>query len=125
MNMSRSRRLIVLLSHAYLEQDWCAADFRSGCGFIHSATGARRRCCSAALPLFRRGLLHLLELCPHPPIVIVLEGQSKRMRPEVRQLMAEHQHRLTVLTWRQRSVVGLPRRRRCLDTLWSVGADQE
>lgn len=30
MNMSRSRRLIVLLSHAYLEQDWCDNNFRSG-----------------------------------------------------------------------------------------------
>lgn len=29
MNISRSRRLIVLLSHAYLEQDWCTNNFRS------------------------------------------------------------------------------------------------
>ncbi len=29
MNMSRSRRLVVLLSHAYLEQDWCSSNFRS------------------------------------------------------------------------------------------------
>ena len=29
MNMSRSRRLIVLLSYAYLEQDWCINNFRS------------------------------------------------------------------------------------------------
>lgn len=28
MNMSRSRRLIVLLSDAYLEQEWCCANFR-------------------------------------------------------------------------------------------------
>lgn len=28
MNISRSRRLIVLLSHAYLEQDWCTSNFR-------------------------------------------------------------------------------------------------
>lgn len=28
MNMSRSRRLIVLLSYAYLEQEWCCANFR-------------------------------------------------------------------------------------------------
>lgn len=32
MNMSRSRRLIVLLSYAYLEQEWCCANFR--CGFF-------------------------------------------------------------------------------------------
>lgn len=29
MNISRSRRLIMLLSHAYLEQDWCSNNFRS------------------------------------------------------------------------------------------------
>lgn len=28
MNMSRSRRLIVLFSNAYLEQEWCYANFR-------------------------------------------------------------------------------------------------
>lgn len=28
MNVSRSRRLIVLLSNAYLEQDWCDSNFR-------------------------------------------------------------------------------------------------
>ncbi|XP_042337224.1 single Ig IL-1-related receptor-like, partial [Plectropomus leopardus] len=78
MNMSRSRRLIVLLSYAYLEQDWCCNNFR-------------------------QGLLHLLELCPRP-IIITLEGQSKRMRPEIKQLLSEHQHCLTVLTWRHNSV---------------------
>lgn len=78
MNISRSRRLIVLLSHAYLEQDWCCSNFR-------------------------QGLLHLLELNPRP-ILIVLEGQSKRMRPETKQQLSEHQHCLTVLTWRHDSV---------------------
>lgn len=29
LNISRSRRLIVLLSHAYLDQDWCTGNFRS------------------------------------------------------------------------------------------------
>uniref|UniRef100_H2U6V5 Single immunoglobulin and toll-interleukin 1 receptor (TIR) domain n=1 Tax=Takifugu rubripes TaxID=31033 RepID=H2U6V5_TAKRU len=80
MNMSRSRRLIVLLSYAYLEQEWCYANFR-------------------------QGLLRLLELCQHPAIVIVLEGQSKRMRPDIKQLIGEHHHRLTVLTWRHNSVI--------------------
>nr|XP_046249749.1 single Ig IL-1-related receptor [Scatophagus argus] len=78
MNMSRSRRLIVLLSHAYLEQDWCTNNFR-------------------------QGLLHLLELCQHP-ILIMLEGQYKRMRPEIKQQLSEHQHCLTILTWRHNSV---------------------
>ncbi|KAK9516576.1 hypothetical protein VZT92_024496 [Zoarces viviparus] len=78
MNISRSRRLIVLLSHAYLEQDWCSNNFR-------------------------QGLLHLLELCQRP-ILIMLEGQSKRMRPEIKQLLSQHQHCLTILTWRHNSV---------------------
>ncbi|KAM7396839.1 hypothetical protein PAMP_019848 [Pampus punctatissimus] len=78
MNMSRSRRLIVLLSHAYLEQDWCSNNFR-------------------------QGLLHLLELCQQP-ILIMLEGQSKRMRPEIKHQLSEHQHCLTILTWRYNSV---------------------
>ncbi|XP_077424862.1 single Ig IL-1-related receptor [Vanacampus margaritifer] len=77
-NISRSRRLIVLLSHAYLEQDWCSSNFR-------------------------QGLLHLLELC-RQPIVIMLEGQLRRMRPEIRQQLSEHQHCLTILTWRRNSV---------------------
>lgn len=80
-NISRSRRLIVLLSHAYLEQDWCSNNFR-------------------------QGLLHLLELCPRP-VLIMLEGQSKRMRPEIKQLLTEHQHCLTILTWRHNSVTPL------------------
>uniref|UniRef100_UPI0037E96208 single Ig IL-1-related receptor n=1 Tax=Semicossyphus pulcher TaxID=241346 RepID=UPI0037E96208 len=78
MNMSRSRRLILLLSHAYLEQDWCINNFR-------------------------QGLLHLLELSPRP-ILIMLEGQSKRMRPEIKQLLSDHQHCLTILTWKHNSV---------------------
>lgn len=124
MNMSRSRRLIVLLSYAYLEQDWCASNFRSACDFLSIPP----RDVSVAVTLrcvFRKGLLHLLELCQHPAIVIVLEGQSKRMRPEVRQLISEHQHRLTVLTWRQNSVVRALRRHQCLNTVLSFREDQE
>lgn len=78
MNMSRSRRLIVLLSYAYLEQDWCSNNFR-------------------------QGLLHILEICQRP-ILIMLEGQSKRMSAEIKQQLSEHQHRLTILTWRHNSV---------------------
>ncbi|XP_071376301.1 single Ig IL-1-related receptor [Centroberyx affinis] len=78
MNVSRSRRLIVVLSHAYLEQDWCSNNFR-------------------------QGLLHLLELSQQP-ILITLEGQAKHMRPEVKQQLREQQHCLTVLTWRHNSV---------------------
>ncbi|XP_061891949.1 single Ig IL-1-related receptor isoform X1 [Entelurus aequoreus] len=79
MNISRSRRLIVLLSHAYLEQEWCATNFR-------------------------QGLLHLLELCKQPIIILMLEGQLKHMRPQIKQLLSEHQHRVSILTWRHNSV---------------------
>ncbi|KAJ3596907.1 hypothetical protein NHX12_003307 [Muraenolepis orangiensis] len=78
MNVSRSRRLVVVLSHAYLEQDWCCNNFR-------------------------QGLLHLLELS-QKPIIITLEGQMKCARPEVMKELREHQHRLTMLTWRHNSV---------------------
>ncbi|XP_029952648.1 single Ig IL-1-related receptor [Salarias fasciatus] len=78
MNMSRSRRLIVLLSYAYLEQDWCTQNFR-------------------------QGFLHLFELCPRP-IVIMLDGQYRRMTSDVKQLLDENQHRLTILTWKHNSV---------------------
>lgn len=79
MNVSRCRRLIVVLSHAYLEQVWCSNDFK-------------------------KGLLHLLELS-HRPIIITLEGQSKRMDPEITHQLREHQHRLSILTWRHNSVI--------------------
>ncbi|XP_028304322.1 single Ig IL-1-related receptor [Gouania willdenowi] len=78
MNVSRSRRLIVVLSYAYLQQDWCTNNFR-------------------------QGLLHLLELS-HRPILIMLEGQSKHFMTEVKQQLSEQQQRLTVLTWRHNSV---------------------
>ncbi|XP_034032212.1 single Ig IL-1-related receptor [Thalassophryne amazonica] len=78
MSMSRSRRLIVVLSYAYLEQDWCSNDFR-------------------------QGLLHLLQLCQQP-MLILLEGQYKRMRSEIKKQLSAHQHCLTILTWRHNSV---------------------
>lgn len=56
------------------------------------------------LCVFRQGLLHLLEICERP-ILIMLDGQCKRMRPEIKQLLSEHQHCLTILTWRHNSVV--------------------
>lgn len=113
MNISRSRRLIVLLSHAYLEQDWCSNNFRSDLtlqnGFkilvaslLLTTWG---QCCNVLTVCVRRqGLLHLLELCPRP-IVITLEGQYKRMSSEIKQQLSDHQHCLTVLTWRHNSVV--------------------
>ncbi|XP_068169419.1 single Ig IL-1-related receptor [Antennarius striatus] len=77
-NMSRSRRLIVLLSYAYLEQDWCCNNFR-------------------------KGFLHLLEVARQPIIIILLEGQSKRMRYQIKELLNEHRHCLAVLIWKHNS----------------------
>uniref|UniRef100_A0A3Q2DTX0 Single Ig IL-1-related receptor-like n=1 Tax=Cyprinodon variegatus TaxID=28743 RepID=A0A3Q2DTX0_CYPVA len=57
----------------------------------------------AAVCISRQGLLHLLELCQQP-ILITLEGQIKRMSPEIKRELSENQHRLTLLTWRQNSV---------------------
>lgn len=116
MNISRSRRLIVLLSHAYLEQDWCTNNFRSGRVTHHQLRHTRSllpsfaaecNCVCVCVCLHRQGLLHLMELVRHPIIFITLEGQAKRMGPEVKQQLSEHQHRLTVLTWKHNSVVGL------------------
>lgn len=59
---------------------------------------------TADVCVFRQGLLHLLELCQRP-ILIMLEGQSKCMRPEIKQQLTEHQHCLTILTWKHNSVV--------------------
>lgn len=73
MNVSRSRRLIVVLSHPYLEQEWC-------------------------LNSFRQGLLYLLELS-QKPIIIMFEGQSKCMNTEITTLLKDHQKHLTILTW--------------------------
>lgn len=109
MNVSRSRRLIVLLSHAYLEQDWCCSNFRWGVPHrrntdLHQWVHLLSVTCPRSLSVWRQGLLHLLELNQRP-ILIVLEGQTKRMRPETKQQLSEHQHCLTVLTWRHDSVV--------------------
>ena len=142
MNMSRSRRLIVLLSHAYLEQDWCSNNFRSDSytfilsGDKHLSSSVQALLCKrnrrvklllhenvppevsvaavqfAAVSLMccgglygcRQGLLYWLELCQQP-ILIMLESQSKRMSPEIKQQLSENQHRLTILIWRHNSVV--------------------
>lgn len=76
-------------------------------------SATRGHCCHHLLQIatlcvcpHRQGLQHLMELVRHPIIFITLEGQSKRMSPEVKQQLSEHQHRLTVLTWKHNSVVG-------------------
>ncbi|XP_075043976.1 single Ig IL-1-related receptor [Mixophyes fleayi] len=78
MNVSRSRRLIVVLSLAYLEQDWCQNSFRDG--------------------LFR-----LLEIS-HRPIFILFENQYKDVPAEVTQLLNSQRGTLKTLLWKADSV---------------------
>ncbi|CAJ0916474.1 unnamed protein product [Ranitomeya imitator] len=78
MNVSRSRRLIVVLSTAYLEQEWCQSNFRDG--------------------FFR-----LLELS-QTPIFIVFENQYKEMPAEVIHLLNSQKGTLKMLMWKTNSV---------------------
>ncbi|XP_068116198.1 single Ig IL-1-related receptor [Hyperolius riggenbachi] len=78
MNVSRCRRLIVVLSLAYLEQEWCQ----------HS---------------FRDGIFRLLELS-HRPIFIVFENQYKELPAEVIQLLNSQRGTLKMLLWKADSV---------------------
>ncbi|KAM9301710.1 single Ig IL-1-related receptor [Gastrophryne carolinensis] len=78
MNVSRSRRLIVVLSLAYLDQEWCQTSFRDG--------------------LFR-----LLELS-HRPVFILFENQYKELPAEVIKLLKSQKGTLKMLLWRADSV---------------------
>ncbi|XP_030645927.1 single Ig IL-1-related receptor [Chanos chanos] len=78
MNISRCRRLIVVLSEAYLEQEWCTSNFR-------------------------QGLWHLLELT-QKPIFITFLTQQKHMSLDVAHQLREHQPRITTLIWKQHSM---------------------
>ncbi|KAM4847040.1 single Ig IL-1-related receptor isoform 2-T2 [Thomomys bottae] len=72
-NLSRCRRLIVVLSDAFLGRAWCS----------HS---------------FREGLCRLLELTRRP-IFITFEGQRRDPHPALR-LLRQHRHLVTLLLWR-------------------------
>nr|XP_055048236.1 single Ig IL-1-related receptor [Misgurnus anguillicaudatus] len=73
MNISRCRRLIVVLSQSYLEQEWCTTNFG-------------------------QGLWHLMELSGKP-IFIVFQSQQKQMNQTISQQLKQHQPRITTLTW--------------------------
>nr|XP_023651509.1 single Ig IL-1-related receptor isoform X1 [Paramormyrops kingsleyae] len=73
MNVSRCRRLIVVLSLAYLEQDWCTSNLREG-------------------------LWRLLELS-QKPILITWETQKQHMGPDTLRLLHDSRQRFTILTW--------------------------
>ncbi|MEE6520367.1 hypothetical protein FKM82_018218, partial [Ascaphus truei] len=78
MNASRCRRLIVILSLGYLQQEWCQSNFREG--------------------LFR-----LLELSRRP-IFILFENQYKDLPGTVTQLLNSQRGSLQVLLWKAGSV---------------------
>uniref|UniRef100_A0A8C0K4G8 Single Ig IL-1-related receptor n=1 Tax=Canis lupus dingo TaxID=286419 RepID=A0A8C0K4G8_CANLU len=77
-NLSRCRRLIVVLSEAFLGRAWCS----------HS---------------FREGLCRLLELTRRP-IFITFEGQRRDPMHPALHLLRQHRHLVTLLLWRPGSV---------------------
>ncbi|XP_051820066.1 single Ig IL-1-related receptor [Antechinus flavipes] len=78
MNLSRCRRLIVVLSDAFLAQAWCRHNFRDG-------------------------LWRLLELS-RKPIFITFEGQTHVSSHPALRLLRQHRHVVTLLLWRPGSV---------------------
>ncbi|XP_037065231.1 single Ig IL-1-related receptor isoform X2 [Peromyscus leucopus] len=77
-NLSRCRRLIVVLSDAFLGRAWCSQSFREG-------------------------LCRLLELTRRP-IFITFESQRREpMHPALR-LLRQHRHLVTLLLWKPGSV---------------------
>ncbi|XP_026562480.1 single Ig IL-1-related receptor isoform X2 [Pseudonaja textilis] len=73
MNVSRCRRLIVVLSYAYLEQEWCNNNFKEG-------------------------LWRLLELS-RKPIFIVFESQYRDIAHPAITLLKQHKSNVTLLMW--------------------------
>ncbi|CAK6449848.1 unnamed protein product [Pipistrellus nathusii] len=77
-NLSRCRRLIVVLSDAFLGRPWCS----------HS---------------FREGLCRLLELTRRP-IFITFDGPRRDPAHPALHLLHQHRHLVTLLRWRPGSV---------------------
>lgn len=77
-NLSRCRRLVVVLSDAFLGRAWCS----------HS---------------FREGLCRLLELTRRP-IFITFDGQRREPLHPALRLLRQHRHLVTLLHWRPGSV---------------------
>ncbi|XP_060118167.1 single Ig IL-1-related receptor isoform X1 [Heteronotia binoei] len=73
MNVSRCRRLIVVLSNAYLEQEWCNSNFREG-------------------------LWRLLELSQRP-IFVAFESQYREIAHPAIDLLKQHKNTVTLLIW--------------------------
>uniref|UniRef100_A0A8D2IVE9 Single Ig and TIR domain containing n=1 Tax=Varanus komodoensis TaxID=61221 RepID=A0A8D2IVE9_VARKO len=79
MNVSRCRRLIVVLSNAYLEQEWCSNNFREG-------------------------LWRLLELS-QTPIFIAFESQYREITHPAINLLKQHKSAVILLVWRAGSMM--------------------
>ncbi|KAJ6664995.1 hypothetical protein lerEdw1_005226 [Lerista edwardsae] len=79
MNVSKCRRLIVVLSIAYLEQEWCNHNFREG-------------------------LWRLLELS-RKPTFIAFESQYREIAHPAINLLKQHKNAVTLLMWRAGSMV--------------------
>ncbi|XP_016307984.1 single Ig IL-1-related receptor-like isoform X1 [Sinocyclocheilus anshuiensis] len=79
MNVSRCRRMIVVLSQSYLEQEWCTTNFR-------------------------QGLWHLIELS-RKPIFIIFQSQQKQMSQDISHQLKQHQPQITTLTWGAHSII--------------------
>ncbi|NWH68650.1 SIGIR protein, partial [Geococcyx californianus] len=103
MNVSRCRRLIVVLSVAYLEQDWCNSSFRlerlqgapRGQELAEPSPSSHLSC--------REGLWRLLELSKKP-IFIVFESQYREIAHPAISLLKQHRGAVTVLVWRAGSM---------------------
>ncbi|EDL17990.1 single immunoglobulin and toll-interleukin 1 receptor (TIR) domain, isoform CRA_b [Mus musculus] len=77
-NLSRCRRLIVVLSDAFLSRPWCSQSFREG-------------------------LCRLLELTRRP-IFITFEGQRREPIHPALRLLRQHRHLVTLVLWKPGSV---------------------
>ncbi|XP_054827659.1 single Ig IL-1-related receptor isoform X2 [Eublepharis macularius] len=79
MNVSRCRRLIIVLSNAYLEQEWCNSNFREG-------------------------LWRLLELSQRP-IFVAFESQYREIAHPAINLLKQQKSTVTLLIWRAGSMM--------------------
>ncbi|NWR80167.1 SIGIR protein, partial [Centropus unirufus] len=103
MNVSRCRRLIVVLSVSYLEQDWCNSSFRWE-QLLPAPWERGQRGLSLPPCLSRReGLWRLLELA-RKPIFIVFESQYREISHPAISLLKQHQSAVTLLVWRAGSM---------------------
>ncbi|XP_032346272.1 single Ig IL-1-related receptor isoform X1 [Camelus ferus] len=99
-NLSRCRRLVVVLSDAFLGRAWCSHSFRwvpRGVGWAPAAPPL------TSLPR-REGLCRLLELT-RKPIFITFEGQRRDPAHPALRLLRQHRHLVTLLLWRPGSVM--------------------